>query len=414
MAIYQPKYRELVKDPKTGKMVWTGKLLSTDTWWYNFTFAGRRIRESAKTNLKTLAREAENNRRRELERAFVGAPMEKRERRVLSVRDVTGPYLEQYKVNHRPGSTPYCKSVLKQIESRLGSLLLPDLTEGRVVEYMKARREDGAAGRTINAELGELSRAIGTPWKLLWPRVRRMEERRDVGQALSPEQEQSLIDAADRIAAGQTKQTIKRHGKEYEQTYGRRAEMLPVLIRLALCTGMRLEELTSLQWRQVDLEGKTITVGKSKTAAGTGRMIPMGASVLMTTFQHLSWWTGKFGEAHPDLYCFPFGNPPSDPKRHITTLKHSWETVRDEAGIECRWHDLRHSFCTKLAEEGVPESTMLALMGHMSRAMLERYSHIRMAAKRVAVEGLTVGTRDRNSKPVVKESTKEMERATLQ
>jgi hypothetical protein len=43
-----------------------------------------------------------------------------------------------------------------------------------------------------------------------------------------------------------------------------------------------------------------------------------------------------------------------------------------------------------LAEKGVPESTMLALMGHMSRAMLERYSHIRMKAKREAVSGVTL------------------------
>jgi hypothetical protein len=41
-----------------------------------------------------------------------------------------------------------------------------------------------------------------------------------------------------------------------------------------------------------------------------------------------------------------------------------------------------------MAEAGVPESTMLAIMGHMSRAMLERYSHIRMAAKREAVQAL--------------------------
>ena len=41
-----------------------------------------------------------------------------------------------------------------------------------------------------------------------------------------------------------------------------------------------------------------------------------------------------------------------------------------------------------MAERGVPESTRLAIMGHMSRAMLERYSHIRMAAKREAVEFL--------------------------
>ena len=62
--------------------------------------------------------------------------------------------------------------------------------------------------------------------------------------------------------------------------------------------------------------------------------------------------------------------------------------IRKDAGVSCRLHDLRHTAITKLAEAGVPESTMLSLVGHMSRAMLERYSHIRMAAKREAVESL--------------------------
>ena len=50
-----------------------------------------------------------------------------------------------------------------------------------------------------------------------------------------------------------------------------------------------------------------------------------------------------------------------------------------------------------MAEAGVPESTMLALMGHTSRAMLERYSHIRLAAKREAVEALTTQRNVQNS-----------------
>jgi hypothetical protein len=51
-----------------------------------------------------------------------------------------------------------------------------------------------------------------------------------------------------------------------------------------------------------------------------------------------------------------------------------------------------------MAEAGVPESTMLALMGHMSRAMLERYSHIRMAAKRQAVESLSISGKPKKPK----------------
>ena len=78
---------------------------------------------------------------------------------------------------------------------------------------------------------------------------------------------------------------------------------------------------------------------------------------------------------------FPFGKPtPSDPTRPITDVSGAWAALRTKAGVQGRLHDLRDTAATKMAEAGIPESTMLALMGHMSRAMLERYSHIRMAA----------------------------------
>jgi integrase len=67
-----------------------------------------------------------------------------------------------------------------------------------------------------------------------------------------------------------------------------------------------------------------------------------------------------------------------------------WDELRKSTGVRCRLHDLRHTFATRLAENGVSESTMRALMGHMSRALLERYSHIRMAAKRDAVADITL------------------------
>jgi site-specific recombinase XerD len=62
--------------------------------------------------------------------------------------------------------------------------------------------------------------------------------------------------------------------------------------------------------------------------------------------------------------------------------------VREQANVKCRLHDLRHSFCTKLAEAGVPESTMLDMMGHVSPSMLRRYSHIRAQARRDAIAAL--------------------------
>jgi len=111
------------------------------------------------------------------------------------------------------------------------------------------------------------------------------------------------------------------------------------------------------------------------------------AEVLST---HAAWFSKRFKETNGTDCLFPWGAPvPTDPSRPTTTIKTAWENLRTKAGVSCRLHDLRHTAATKMAEAGVPESTMLSLMGHMSRAMLERYSHIRMAAKREAVESLS-------------------------
>ena len=105
---------------------------------------------------------------------------------------------------------------------------------------------------------------------------------------------------------------------------------------------------------------------------------------------HADWFTNRFGETRPEHYLFPWCKPtPRDPTKPITDITGAWDALRKRAGVSCRLHDLRHTAITKMAEAGVAESTMLAIVGHMSRAMLERYSHIRMAAKREAVEALS-------------------------
>jgi integrase len=343
------------------------------TWWYEFIFAGKRVRESAKTSRKTIAFEAERQRKLELERTLAGMPVEKRTNRINSVSDVVKPYQEHYGVNHREQSVLFCEGRLAHVTRLLGNTLLPDLTEKTIRQYIRTRLDEQACGRTINMELGELSRAIGHKWSLLWPKVRKLEERKDAGKALSPEEEQRLLDSA---------------------SANKRWKTLATLVRVALLTRMRSGEITGLTWGQVDFQKRVITVGRAKTSSGTGRQIPMNQDLFLVLSAHAEWFTERFGETKPDHYLLPFGKPaPTDPTRPATTLKTAWASLRDQAGVECRFHDLRHTAATKMAEAGVPESTMLSLMGHMSRAMLERYSHIRMAAKREAVEALSTTKR---------------------
>lgn len=334
-----------------------------------FIYQGKRFRQSTGATTKTLAKEYEKNRRTELERAAAGLPTEPKTKRVRTVNDVVVPYLRDYKLSHRPKGIEFAEGRLKHVTRELGNVILADLTEGRIRDYMRKRKSLGASGRTVNMEVAELSRAIGKRWSDVWPKVRKFEERRDVGKALSPEEQTALLSA------------LKDNPSPHIHTF----------VPLLLLTGMRRNEALSMTWEQVDLLNAAATVGRSKTASGTGRVIPLAADLLPILGAHRTQFVQLFGEPQPSHFVFAYGSPlPTDPTRHVTDVKHGWNTLRKAAAVSCRLHDLRHTFATHLAENGVPESTMLALMGHMSRAMLERYSHIRMAAKREAVAGLSL------------------------
>ncbi|HWB96605.1 MAG TPA: site-specific integrase, partial [Bryobacteraceae bacterium] len=238
--------------------------------------------------------------------------------------------------------------------------------------------------------------AVGQKWSVMWPKVRKLEENREVGRALSPDEEKALLQTASN-----------------DQSPNRNRMLYPFL-QIALTTGMRSGEIAGLQWGRVDFAAEVLTVGKAKTRGGSGRQIPMNEDIRTALEKHLAWYREKIGEPQPDWFVFPArkGRPktgekrPLDPTKPISTIADSWEALRKEAGVSCRLHDLRHTAATKMAEDGTPESTMLAIMGHMSRAMLERYSHIRMQSKRDAVKALALPKVEPVSDGVPKESPK--------
>ena len=142
-----------------------------------------------------------------------------------------------------------------------------------------------------------------------------------------------------------------------------RSPLILPFIQIALLTGMRSGEIRSLRVGQLDWKARSLRVGKAKTRAGTGREIPMNDDVAEILSKQVAWLKEKF-EADPrsDWHLFPFSNrvKPVDPLRPATTLKPSWDSVRTEAKVQCRLHDLRHAALTKMAEDNVPEGTMLA------------------------------------------------------
>lgn len=187
---------------------------------------------------------------------------------------------------------------------------------------------------------------------------------------------------------------------------------------LDLHTGLRDKELRELRWEQVDLvDKKTLIVGLSKTEAGTGRPIPLNETTVAALTAHASWYIRKFGQCKPEWYIFPAGKPqPTDPTHPVSTLKTAWKKVRENAKVSGRWHDNRHTVVTELAESGAGEEVIMGIAGHVSRAMLSRYSHIGMEAKRRALEEIATRQReaDRKRKEAADRQEAERQQATAQ
>src|SRR5215470_10334032 len=101
---------------------------------------------------------------------------------------------------------------------------------------------------------------------------------------------------------------------------------------------------------------------------------------------HFVFPSEKYGLAGNNQALCTYG---IDPNKPMQRWKVGWEAAKKLSGIACRFHDLRHTFISRLAESQASDSTVMALAGHVSRAMMERYSHIRMEAKRKAVDTLS-------------------------
>ena len=356
-------------------------------WWYEFIFAGRRVRESVKTHSKTVAKLAEQKRRRELEEGFNGLE-DTRDQRVRSMKDLASAY-QEYRMRHR--SFTFAEYAVGNVIRLIGELMAVDVTDKTVKTYQSARLKEKAAPKTVNEEVGFLLRLLGEAGEPIRASsiARRQKSlklavRDQVGKACTPEEKTALLAAA-RAA--------------------RSPSIYPALM-LALNAGMRDAEIRGLQWGRLDLVKAYLTVGDSKTRSRRRqdyspelRFVGSDGGVLE------KWYTKRFHTIKPEWYVFParIGTPatgqkrPLDPTKPMVTLKTSWNNVKAKAKVTGRWHDNRHTLITDLAESGAGDETIRDIAGHVSKQLLKHYSHIRMEAKRTALESIVAKKAD--SKP---------------
>ena len=159
------------------------------TYWFRFRFAGCFVHESARTKSKTLARDAERQRRRELEEKWNHI-----ERRTLPPRfelaakrwlDSAKPHLAERTQDI------YETAIQCHLIPALGSLLLCDIDAREIAAYQARRKSQGAAARTLNKELQVLRQILKQHklWAVLQGEVKFEREPASAGKALSPEEE---------------------------------------------------------------------------------------------------------------------------------------------------------------------------------------------------------------------------------
>ena len=230
------------------------------------------------------------------------------------------------------------------------------MTRSMADEFRKARRQCNPAIKdaTVNRDLSVLRHLLywAMDEQLIaanpLSRMRMARERRTRRQVLSMTEEQQLLVSA--------------------------STHLQTMIIAALDTGMRRGEITGQRWEDIDFPRQVLFVTRSKTPEGESREIPL---------------TGRF-YGHLLRERRDRGLMVNYRGRPIRTIKTTWKTALRYSGIRhIRFHDLRHTFNTRLMEAGVLQEIRMALMGHSAGSTVHStYTHIELPAKRDAVAKL--------------------------
>jgi integrase len=253
------------------------------TYWFKFLFQGQLIRESAKTNSKNVAREAERARRRDLELGVnrIG----KRERTPLF------PTAAKEWIEAKVGKS---ESTLRNYRQYVDSLtsdkdrLVCDIDIADIRALQRKRLKQGLGHRSVNYEIGVLRQILKTfrLWHSLSEDVDWLREKHDVGKALVYEDEEKLYAAC---------------------AASRSPALLPLFV-LCLDTGLRATEAKTLRRSDLKLEWQDgviargeLAVAKSKTEAGAGRKIPLTRRACSV----LTLWLSRSPAANQEAFVFP-------------------------------------------------------------------------------------------------------------
>jgi integrase len=284
-------------------------------------------------------------------------------------------------------------------------LKLSDFTTARIDRWRAVRRSchpsieasskrktrevcRSTVNRDVSALRAALARAVewGTLSAMPLGKVKRSaEDENAVVRYLSDDEEARLRAALsgrdDSRRASRESANAWRRERGYDEwpDYGAYSDHVTPLVLLAVNTGLRRGELLKLRWREVDLQRRMLTVRGEGAKTGQTRHVPLNSEAI----QVMKAWRPIVFEP---TWCVFGGSESSKP---LIAIKKGWATVLKAGAVKgFRFHDLRHTFASKLVMAGVDLNTVRELLGHKSIAMTLRYAHLAPEHKAAAVETL--------------------------
>jgi excisionase family DNA binding protein len=322
-------------------------------WCINFqTPEGKRIRKVAK--LAQSREEAILALQKNIQKAFDHEHSVTRQKEKIQFSDYADKYLNLYAQTNKT-SWKTDRSCVKYLKDYFGDKCLADLSSEDIEKLKKGKLGQGAQKSTVNRYLAILRKML----KLA----------KEWGDF--PEEKQIRIKL---LSEGDNRKERILTDDEEQRLFQESSELVRSVVFFALNTGMRLREILNLKWSQIDLTSRHVKVENTKSKRN--RLVGINTPLLQE-LQGLREVNGQ----NPYVYPNPkTGKPYLD-------VKKGFKAACRRANIEgLRFHDLRHTFASRLVERGIDLITVKDLLGHSTVRMTERYTHSSQLSKRSAVE----------------------------